>query len=102
MMILIVVQNEATQHTHARRGTTKGREIYLESPRKSLETTSSSVYPRMPLSGPSDAYLDLKITILTQLLPLNYNQQTIKALHSGPTPNQNSEKYVKIKTSRFT
>jgi len=86
----------------ARRGTTKGREIYLESPRKSLETTSSSVYPRMPLSGPSDAHLDLKITILTQLLPLNYNQQTIKALHSGPTPNQNSEKYVKIKTSRFT
>lgn len=30
---------------------------YLESPRKSLETTSSSVYPRMPLSGPSEANL---------------------------------------------
>lgn len=32
----------------------------LESPRKSLETTSSSVYPRMPNSGPSEAFLKLK------------------------------------------
>ena len=87
--------------THTHTGTIKGREIYLESPRKSLETTSSSVYPRMPISGPSDAYLDLEIQILTQLLPINYSQKTIKVIH-GPTPNQNSEKYVKIKTSRFT
>ena len=31
----------------------------------------------MPLRGPSDAYLDLKIRILTELFPLNYNQLTI-------------------------
>lgn len=32
---------------------------YLVSPTKSLETTSSSVYPRMPFSGPSEAYLKI-------------------------------------------
>ena len=33
--------------------------MYLQSPTKSLETTSSSVYPRIPFSSPSKAYVHI-------------------------------------------
>lgn len=47
----------ALAHTVCKKRFEEWKVMYLESPTKSFETTSSSVYPRMPLNGPSDAYL---------------------------------------------
>lgn len=59
----------------------KRGKLYLESPTKSLETTSSSVYPRMPFSGPSAAYLNIKRhnSVSTTNTQIKERQKNLKA-----------------------